>query len=294
MLTEKQKKIFNDGSKFYASDGIEYSIRFSQPKKALCLRIQYRPCLDLESIFGGKKNLMFPLYTRDDNQKTCLILIHGFGSKRKGTYRKLARRFSAKGIDSLVYTLPLHFERMADKSFLEKPQFSHIFELYRQALIELRLLAGYLKRQGYSRVGCLGFSFGGYCCNLLACFEKNIDFIISIASLGDLGPIYPYMMKYLKLEEKRPHPAPATKLNRYLAQHYIWLISPISFKPHISAQKILLIQGLLDRRTPVGGVRRLRKAWGHPRVVWLPCDHSSFILFHRIMANIASNYIASL
>ncbi|MGM0366063.1 MAG: alpha/beta hydrolase family protein, partial [Actinomycetota bacterium] len=196
-------------------------------------------------------------------------------------------------IDSMVYVLPLHFERMADSSILNKPQFTHIFEIYRQAVIELRLVVRYLKELGYQKVGCLGFSFGGYCCSLLACFENNTDFIIPMASLGDLGPILRYLEKGLKLEEQNGQTY-ATRMNRYLAKNHLSLISPISFKPLIAKENILFIQGLMDGRTPFAGVQKFRKVWDYPRVVWYPCDHFTFIFFNRLTARIASNFIARL
>ena len=57
-------------------------------------------------------------------------------------------------------------------------------ELFRQTVVELRILVKVLKQRGYEKVGAQGFSFGGYCCSLLACFEKKLDFAIPMASIG--------------------------------------------------------------------------------------------------------------
>jgi len=298
MITDRERYLLGDALKFYAPDGADASISFSSTigEAKINFNIRYTPCFgSLASIYHNyPDNLGFKLYQQDKTGKVCLILIHGYNSKNKRTYEQLAHRFSARGMDSLVYVLPLHFERMVDYSVLKTPHFTHIFEIYRQAVIELRLLVRYLKGQGYNRVGCLGFSFGGYCCSLLACFEKNTDFIIPMASLGDLGPILRYLEKNLKLEAEKFPLSGTGRLNQYLIQNHLSLISPINFKPLIPKESMLFIQGLLDGRAPVSDVQKFRKKWGGPRVVWYPCDHFTFILFNRITTNIAASFIKGL
>lgn len=255
--------------------------------------ISYAPCFEnLEDLCRRSQTDLRMEFYRSTNKisSTCLILIHGYNSKNKKTYSNLAKRFAARGIDSLVYILPFHFERSVDENILKDPRFIHVFEIYRQSIIELRNLVTYLKGKGYQKVGVLGFSFGGYCCSLLACLEKNTDFIIPMASLGDLGPIEKYLKRTLSLDDG-DLPSYEQQLNRTLAENYLHLISPISFNPVIPKQNMLFIQGFLDGRTPVKDVQKFRRKWNWPRVIWYPCDHFTFILFNRLTVYIATNFI---
>lgn len=129
---------------------------------------------------------------RSDN-KVALILIHGFQSKNKKIYTQLAEGFCNRGIPSIVYVLPFHYERAPENpdfyKLLDLTDFMNILEFYRQSIIELRLLINYLKTLGFKKVGCMGFSIGGHYCNILSCIEENIDFTIPMASTGALIPV---------------------------------------------------------------------------------------------------------
>ena len=261
------------------------------------LNFNYKPFFSkFKEIYKSTDDILkTPLYlSKSKLYSTCLILIHGFKSKNKKIYIQLAERFCRKGISAVVYTLPFHFERYLNDSkvnvILNKPDFSATIELFRQTVIELRILINIIKSYGYEKVGCLGFSFGGYCCSLLACFEKDLDFSIPMGSKGDFNSL-------INLKSNKKNTISTEKdfsFNKYLSEDYIKLICPINYKPIIDKKNILFIQGLFDHRAPFKDIEKLRKAWNYPPVIWYPCEHSTFFLFNRLTLILAANFIEKL
>ena len=264
--------------------------------------------------FGDRKNI-----NRKNSGKPCLILIHGFKSKNKKIYLQMAERYARRGIDCLVYFLPFHFERnyIDNKgiNFLDWQDFRVTLELFRQTIIETRLLLKVLRQIGYDHLGCLGFSFGGYCCSILGCFEKNVDFIIPMASIGNFESLM--LIKKEKIRDLRnsnkksskygnpvylPYNQDPTdlifedivKFNKFLARNFMKLINPVSYKPVISLKKILFIQGLFDHRAPLFDFFKFRREWGNPQVIFYPCDHFTFFLFNHITIKTTENFIKTL
>ncbi len=290
--------LLNSPKKFYSFDSIapnKKSQYVDGKINWISLNLEYNPCFNFlkDAYKQDNKRAFFKLYSKNNKKsENCLILIHGYNGKNKKIYNQLAARFSRKEIDSLVYVLPFHFERSTDDNkIINNLQLSHIFEIYRQSVIELRLLIKYLKEIGYKRVGCLGFSFGGYCCSLLACLEKHIDYIISMASLGDLGPLLGHLKKSFRIDTRNYEDTKQNRLNLFLIENCLDLISPISFEPLLGKNNILFIQGILDYRAPIKDVQKFRKKWDYPKVIWYPCDHFTFILFNRLTIRNAVKFI---
>ncbi len=234
----------------------------------------------LYTVDGEIKNLT--AFREKPVNKSCIILVHGFKSRNKGIYIQLGKRFARNKIDGLVYTLPFHFERkFSDREgndVLDLKDFRATLEFFRQTVAELRILVRELKKIGYSSVGLLGFSFGGYCCSLLACFDRNVDFIVPMASMGSFGDL----LKFKKGKANLDPNDERDRINDFFSTNYLKLICPINYKPVIDPENILFIQGLFDIRAPYRDVAKLRQKWGNPDVVWFPCDHATFFLFNHL------------
>ena len=247
---------------------------------------------------------------------TCNILIHGFGSKNKKIYYQIAEKFNSYGIDSLIYCLPFHFERFVEtvetdysrikedkikqqkniqkkfkssKNVYDVSDFRAVLEIFRQSVIELRIIIRLLKELGYKKVGVFGFSFGGFCASLLCCFEESLDFAIPIASMGDFSSL-----KAFKQKENKDIKDTKNTINEYFSKKYIHLISPINFYPTLSPERILFFQGVFDNRAPIIEAIKLIKKWKPKKAIFYPCDHFSFFLFNRVTVKISAKFIKSL
>ncbi len=216
MLTERQISFSNDFNKFYAMDGADTATNFPKDKELVNLSIKYSPCFNIENIFGRFHDAGFRLSSQGIKSKTCLMLIHGYGSKQKKTYEQLAR------------------------------------------------------------------------------FEKNIDYIAAMVSLGDPGPIRFYVRKIWKLESMKNPRSFFSRQNRYLAQNCLRPISPISCNPLIRRSNIFFIKGLFDWRASISRIQKSKKRREYPRIAWYPCFHFSFILLNRIIVNIVSGFLSKL
>ncbi len=316
-LTDEEREILSDAGLFYDISSTRYdydlsgaSISPAEKKKSslhLSVLTSYEPVFSfLKHIYiesptarissnlileGVNKNTTEPGKKGTLAERTCIILLHGFKSQNKKIYIQLGRRFARQGVDAVVYTLPFHFERRyldpEGKDVLGMQDFRATLEFFRQTVIELRILIRILKKIGYRSVGVLGFSFGGYCCNLLASFDKSVDFIVPMASIGE----FDNLLKFKKGKAALDPGDSKDRLNDFFSTNYLDLICPINYKPVINIGSILFIQGLFDRRAPYREVQKLRKKWGNPKTIWFPCDHATFFLYNRITLMLTVRFI---
>jgi len=321
LLSDNELNLLSSPEIFYGTDSIKYELKNQvnkengvKNKKSLGgfnIIIDYKPCFEqFQNMYGNviRKELKFPLFERenDDAKENCLILIHGFKSKNQNIYYQLAERFRSREITNLVYTIPFHFERIPEngsyKNFIDRQDFRVTLELFRNTLIELRILVNELKKRGYKKIGCLGFSFGGCCASLLCCLEPKVDYVIPMASLADFNNIIRSKKNSRKIKKaKKPDTELSEnpginmdQLNEYLIRNFTGLISPVSLKPVIDKKNMLFIQGLFDHNASFFNLQKLRKKWGYPRTVFYPCDHFTFFLFNRLNVILTKNFIKKL
>lgn len=297
VLTPNKLSVLKDPERFYSTEETAMDIKKELVRKNRYYDVYYYGCrYSYEPFFEKYRGLydkstdikpgfLFYLNNRKDTalSENILILVHGYRSRRKDIYTAMAERFAGEGISVLVYILPFHFCRVPDddkvKDILEKPKISFVMEMFRQSIIETRLLIRHLKKTQGKRIGLMGFSFGGYCTSLLACLDSDVGFIISMASLGGFSPL----AKHIDRSSER--------LEKHLVKEYLDIISPIEYMPLIGRDRILFVQGFFDVRTPVRDVQRLRKKWGNPRTIWYPCDHLTFIMFNRLTTFFVKRFI---
>ena len=319
LLTDRELEKLSDAGLFYDVSNTGYDFDFNSSAVLsgnnndtsfdLKLYTSYEPLFDfLRDIYinypaaGTSSNLIFasvnksgrPLARDIPSSRTCIVLVHGFKSRNKKIYLQLAQRFARNGIDGIVYSLPFHFERRYldddGRDVLDMNDFRATLEFFRQTVIELRILVKVLKKIGYSSVGVLGFSFGGYCCNLLASFDSIVDFIVPMASMGDFGDLLIFKKEKADLDLKNEK----DQVNDFFASNYLKLICPINYRPLIDKENILFVQGLFDGRAPYREVLKLKKKWGDPEVLWYPCDHATFFIFNRLTLVLTVRFIRKL
>lgn len=252
------------------------------------------------------------------DKKQCIILVHGYNSKNRWLYINLAENFKKFGIDSIIYTLPFHLERatatLNPMNILSFNDFRILVELFRRAVIELRILINMLKQNGYDEVACMGFSVGGYITGVLAGNEKNLDYCFCLASGGDYPVLFNYhgkkdkqSLKKLSKESKNykndtnniddnedldlENNFNDSNINLYFVKKYSPLIAPITYKCMVDKNNVIFFNGIFDTRVSFKSVLRLKNAWGNPRIVVYPCDHFTFFFFNGITQRIIVNHL---
>ncbi len=112
-----------------------------------------------------------------DKKSAVLVLPHW--NARPGTYFDLCKFFNKVGISALRMTLPYHEERMPPEleraDYLVAPNVGQTLQSLRQSVVDTRAAIGWLKSQGYEKVGLVGTSIGS-CVGFFAfVHDLNID-----------------------------------------------------------------------------------------------------------------------
>ena len=177
------------------------------------------------------------------------------------------------GLNVVLPVLPLHGSRRtgwkSGDRFLAAEHMNTVFAMA-QTIWELRRLAGWVRREGATSVGCYGLSLGGYTTALLASVEPAID--CAIAGVPATS--------FLDLE--RRHTPPYARTFTELAgvdwaatERVFSVISPLAMKPHPPRERLFLFAGLGDRLAPPDHVRALWRHWERPRIHWYDGGHLS-------------------
>ncbi len=195
---------------------------------------------------------------------TMAIVINGFSSGHH-IIERLAwpiQLFRCHGIGSALYALPFHGAR-ARVFPPEWPgaDLRMLIEGFRQAIWDLRIAIRALREQGVARVGVMGMSLGGYTSALLATVTPDVDFVVPyvpIASISDF------------MEDNQLVPASGelkTELTEAFRKH-MSVISPLSRRARIPAERITVISGELDQLATVDHGAKLSEHLGARHLVF--------------------------
>ena len=132
----------------------------------------------------------------------------------------------------------------------------------------------YLKSTGRERWGLFGYSLGGYVAGLLACVRRDASFLV-MAGCGDsiLSPILDTPLG----RNVREDLSQSDLLDREKLKVFWGTISPASWRPRLSRDRILLVAGRYDRIMLPDSVSRLWDAWDRPDLRWLPRGHYTLL-----------------
>ena len=214
-----------------------------------------------------------------DGPRPTVIAIHGFGAEGYALnqwFFALPYLYEELGLDVALFNLPFHGKRQTRYSPFSGHGFfgggiSRINEAFAQAVYDFRLLLDYLiEQRGVTDVGVTGVSLGGFTSALLACTEPRLRFAIPnvpVASLADvvlewepLGTIVRTAMRALDMD--------VVEARRLLA-----VSCPLSWKPLLPRERLMVIGGVGDRLAPPTHSRLLWDHWGRPRLHWFPGSH---------------------
>ncbi|MEA3432234.1 MAG: hypothetical protein U9R01_06130 [candidate division WOR-3 bacterium] len=228
-----------------------------------------------------------------------VVTLHGWRSNRAGFMSEICRRLAESGINACLFSLPYHRERTpvgkrSGSLFFTLDPF-RTFNAYRQAVIDLTVVADHFKERGF-RLGGVGISIGALILNTLMGFDSRYEIGVSIVGGGDISRIvweglatrfvrrfvqsfgistkhFEVLLEHQKnfLEEKRrTGKIPRTKC-------FWFLIDPITYA---SKRNVLFINGRFDPIIPREAVLEFRESCGNPPIIWIPADHFT-IIFRR-------------
>ncbi len=216
-------------------------------------------------------------WRHDEGPRPTICVIHGFMADPYWLNRMFFALpwFFKQGYDILLYTLPHHGRRQARLSpfsghGLFAGGLSHLNESMAHAVHDFRVFVDYLESRGVTKVGVTGISLGGYTSALLAAVEDRLQFAIPnvpVVSLADLVlewfPMNLPLKALLKLSNTSVRDA----------RHILAVHSPLTYRPLLPKERLMVIAGAGDRLAPPKHGRLLWDHWDRPRIHWFPGNH---------------------
>jgi pimeloyl-ACP methyl ester carboxylesterase len=223
--------------------------------------------------------------SRVRSEAPTIIMLHALMSASDAGYRLLARRFNAVGWNTAFVHLPFHYSR--------RPRWHLNGELcctgdlvmtgdtLRQAVVEIRQLQAWLRRQGTAEFGLLGTSYGGWVAALVASLEPDFRFLALLAPMVNVGhALYEGPTSWaIRGQLAR------AGLKRALVERHAHLSSPLCARPAGDlGDRTLIVGGLYDRIVRMSDLLALQNAWPGSELVSLPQAHFGYGMIPRAVA----------
>jgi pimeloyl-ACP methyl ester carboxylesterase len=206
------------------------------------------------------------LFTRE-KPRPAAILIHGYMAGRFGAEERLwpIEWLDAIGLDVVLFVLPFHALRKG-ASHRGMPEFPGrdprmCNEGFRQAIFDLRNLAGWLKQRGHSDVGLMGMSLGGYTAALAATVDETLCFVVPLIPLASIADFARERGNLSRIPEQQA-------LEHELLERAYRIVSPMSRAPRVDPERVIVVGAQADQITPVSHARRIAGHFSAPLIAW--------------------------
>jgi acetyl esterase/lipase len=224
----------------------------------------------------------------------CLVYVHGWlepGSWVEELFM-FPRWTRELGVDVLHVSLPFHGLRNSPGSLFSGEHFwtadlVRSLEGIRQSIYDVRSAVGWLRRQGYARVGATGISLGGSLAMLLACLPPTPDYVVPIVA-------------HLMLGEAVEHASILWRMKRDLERwgadmdgrrEIFDRIGFDRFVPVLAPNRQLWIDAREDAHIDSELVIRQWESWGHPHIHWIPGGHMTFPLHLKEITKVMRRFL---
>jgi len=216
---------------------------------------------------------------RGDPEGPWLVAINGYRMGLPQTDLTLfdPREYHRRlGLNLLIPVLPLHGPRrtgrLSGDGFLDADPVT-LCHAEAQAIWDIRRLIGWVRGQGGSRIGVMGFSLGGYNAALLASVEEGLDCAIAGIPVVDFSRI---LFTHAPLAVQRAFEARGVAEGTL--RDVLRPVSPLALDPRVPAAGRAVFGGVVDRIVSPDHPRDLIAHWSTPRHRWYPGGHLTFRL----------------
>jgi hypothetical protein len=217
-------------------------------------------------------------FPHKENKKSAVLVLPHWNAK-PGTYFDLCKMFNRVGISALRMTLPYHEERMPPEleraDYLVAPNVGQTLQSLRQSVVDTRAAIGWLKEQGYEKVGIVGTSIGS-CVGFFAfVHDVHIDAAVFNHVSGYVADVVWQGLSTYHVKEGLKDSVELDELREY------WLpISPMAYMDKLAAmpeRPQRYIYTLYDLTFPLDLSRQMLKQLRthkikHDKTV-IPCGH---------------------
>jgi pimeloyl-ACP methyl ester carboxylesterase len=218
-------------------------------------------------------------------KRPAVVLLHGWNDRLGYRYRLpwLTRRFNRRGINSVMFELPYHFQRRPARSgaphFISE-DIGRTMEAAHQALAEISSVVNWLLQQGCPRVSLMGFSLGAWLAGLALCHHPRLSCAVLITPVSRMDRMIDEVAFCKPVRQAlKSHPMDLSRLN--LSSH----------KPRLTRGYILLVEADYDRFVPAETTHALWEAWGNPELWNVEHGHITILASSSMMRR-ASKWIA--
>ena len=258
---------------FEPPDGRCEVIRFDSPFQTV------NPSVSKRYLKHSKNRVAYArLLRHKKGPRPTIVAIHGFTTDWYliNEWFFALPWFYRMGCDIALFTLPFHGPRQTRFSpfsghgyFAGGP--SRMNEAVAQSVFDFRVLLNWLQQErGVEQVGVTGLSLGGFTAAMLASVEKKLAFSIPnvpVVSFADLvqewQPIGAMMRGALS----------AMKMDMSDARRLTAVACPLTYKPVLPKERLMIVGGVGDRLAPPKHSRVLWDHWGRPNIHWFPGSH---------------------
>ncbi|HEX4476056.1 MAG TPA: alpha/beta hydrolase family protein [Polyangiaceae bacterium] len=214
-------------------------------------------------------------------RRECVVYVHGWLEPGSWVEEALVfpRWLRELDVDVVHVSLPFHGRRnpwnaLFSGEFFWTADLVRSLEGIRQAIHDVRSITGWLRRQGYSRIGTSGISLGGSLVMLLACLPDPPEFIVPILCHLRLGDAIESAEILWRMK---------SDLERWgideTRRRDIFSRLPFdSARPLLPPEKQLWIEAKSDGHIDPALVLRQWEDWHRPNLHWLKSGHMTFPL----------------
>lgn len=209
----------------------------------------------------------------------AVILLHGWLADRLQllVYRWWGRQVAKKGIDVWLPRLPFHLERAGPGEVSGQrcvsADIGASLDAVRQAVVETRVLAAWLRRQGAPKIGLWGMSFGGWVGALVATLDEDLDAVALWAPVASPREV---LWESGLVRRLRHAVRDGGLSDGDFAGPAVDAMTPEMREPRLAREKILLLGAIHDQVVFPGSLVRMSRRWNVP-VHWVPHGHISLM-----------------
>lgn len=255
------------------------SLSWPSSHEVLCPRYRRRHFSEYSTNLTAHARWLRP--ERGALRRTCLLYVHGWLEPGSWVEEALVfpRWMRELDADVVHVSLPFHGKRNPRQALFSGEYFwtadlVRSFEAVRQSVCDARAMLGWLRSQGYERVGAVGASFGGAFVMTMACLEAYPDFIVPLLCHTQVGEAVENAAILWRVKRDLERWGVDAKRRRKIFDGF----GIEKYAPKLAPNRQLWINARDDAHIDPAVVERQRAAWGNPPIHWIPGGHMTFPL----------------
>jgi len=220
-----------------------------------------------------------------------VIFLHALMSASDFGYCRIAGRLNRRGWNAVLIHLPHHYSRTPrghiSGALALTANLPRNAETIRQAVIEVRQLLEYFRRNGCPEFGIIGTSYGGWVGALVSFLEREFRFITLLQPIADVehaiweSPASSTIRRTLRSAGLQPG----------VSKRHAHLSSPLHGRPQCGGGRVLIIGGRYDAITPPASLKRLAEAWPESRFTVVEQGHFGYAAMGEALRQIESQHL---